>query len=204
MSGLRAYGLLEALGGVVTTAEAAAALRTSSSSASRTLRTLEAEGRATRLRSGLWHIGTGRPLATAIVRDICRPHPAYVSFLTALNLAGVIDQPPRTIGVASLDRARTVETTVGTFAIHHLPATLFGGWEETPAGPVATPAKSIFDLCYVSAAHLGKPRRLPELDLPELRSLEPFELWLDRVASPRLRSITAAGLRHAIDRARAR
>ncbi len=204
MSGLSAFARLEALGGIVTTAEAAAALRVSSSSASRTMRTLEAERHATRLRSGLWHIGSARPLPTAIVRDICRPHPAYVSFLTALNLAGIIDQRPRTISVASLDRARTIETTVGSYAIHHLPAALFGGWEETRNGPVATPEKAIFDICYVAAAHRGKPRRLPELDLPGLRSLDEFEPWLSRVESPRLRSITAAGLRNAIDRANAR
>jgi len=85
-----------------------------------------------------------------------------------------------------------------------LDAALFGGWEETRNGPVATPAKAIFDLCYVSAAHRGKSRRLPELDLPGPRSLEPFEPWLSRVESQRLRSITAAGLRYAIGRARAR
>jgi predicted transcriptional regulator of viral defense system len=204
MSALAAYSRLDALGGVVTTGEAAAALRVSSTSASRTLRTLEAQGRAMRLRSGLWHIGVDRPLPTAIVRDICRPHPAYVSFLTALNLAGVIDQRPRTISVASLDRARMIETTLGTYAVHHVPAVLFGGWEETRNGPVATPAKAIFDLCYVAAAHQGKPRRLPELDLPSLISLEQFEPWLSRVESPRLRSITAAGLSYAIGRASAR
>jgi predicted transcriptional regulator of viral defense system len=204
VSGLSAFGRLEALGGVVTTGEAAAALRVSTASASRTLRTLEGEGRATRIRSGLWLVGTDLPAPTAIVRDVCRPHPAYVSFLTALNLAGAIDQRPREIGVASLDRARTIKTTLGSYEVHHLPPALFGGWEETRQGPVATPAKAIFDLCYVSAAHQGRPRRLPELDLPHLRTLEQFEPWLSRVESPRLRSITAAGLRYAIGRARAR
>lgn len=203
MSGLAAYGRLEALGGVVTTAEAAAALRVSSASASRTLRTLEAQGRAMRLRSGLWHVGRSRPIATAIVREVLRPHPAYVSFLSALNLAGVIDQRPRTIDVASLDRARTIETTVGTYAVHHLPPALWGGWEETPNGPVATPVKAIFDLCYVSAAHRGGTRRLPELDLPGL-SMEHFEPWLSRIGSPRVRSVTEVGLRNSIDRTQAR
>jgi len=204
MSTLTAYGRLEGLGGVVTTAEAAAVLRVSSASASRTLRTLEAQGRATSLRSGLWHIGVNRPLATAIVRDILRPHPAYVSFLSALNLAGIIDQRPRTISVASLDRARTIETAVGTYAVHHLPPALFGGWEETRNGPVATPAKAIFDLCYIAAAHRGRPRRLPELDLPELHSVEQFEPWLSRIESPRVRTVTEISLRSAIDRSLAR
>ncbi|MDA8204329.1 MAG: hypothetical protein M0Z49_16550 [Chloroflexi bacterium] len=204
MTGLAAYARLEALGGVVTTAEAAAALRVSPSAASRILRALDAAGRATHLRSGLWHIGTGRPLATAIVRDVLRPHPAYVSFLSALNLVGAIDQRPRTIGVASLDRARTIETTVGTYAVHHLPPELFGGWEETPKGPVATPTKAIFDLCYVAAAHRGRPRPLPELDVPGLHSVAQFEPWLSRVQNARVRTVTEAALRRAIERSRAR
>jgi predicted transcriptional regulator of viral defense system len=204
VSVLAAYGRLEALGDVVTTGEAAAALRTSSASASRTLATLEAEGRALRLRSGLWHIGRGRPLPTAIVRDICRPHPAYVSFLSALDIAGAIDQRPRVISVASLDRARTIETAVGTYAVQHLPPSLFGGWEETGNGPVAAPVKAIFDLCYVSAAHRGRLRSLPELDLPELHSLDQFQPWLSRIGSPRVRSVTEAGLRGAIVRSHAR
>lgn len=204
MTGLAAYTRLEALGDVVTTAEAAAALRVTASSASRTLRALQAQGRATRLRSGLWYIGPGRPRATAIVRDVLRPHPAYISFLSALNLAGVIDQRPRTISVASLDRARTIRTAVGTYEVHHLPPALFGGWEETRHGPVATPAKAIFDLCYVAAAHRGRPRRLPELDMPGLNSVEQFEPWLSNIPNPRVRSITQDGLRSAISRSHAR
>lgn len=156
-----------------------------------------------RLRSGLWYIGRGRPLGTAIVRDVLRPHPAYVSLLSALNLAGSIDQRPRTIGVASLDRARTIVTAVGTFTVHHLPPALFGGWDETPHGPVATPLKAIFDLCYVAAAHRGRLPNLPELDLPELLKVDQFEPWLSRIAGRRVRSITEAGLRRAIDRVRA-
>ncbi len=204
MSALDAYTRLEALGGLVTTGEAAAALRASVSSASRTLRTLEEHGRAMRIRSGLWHIGNGRPAPTAIVRDVCRPHPAYVSFLTALNLAGAIDQHPRVISVASLDRARTIETSLGTYAIHHLPPALFDGWEETPRGPIAIPAKAIFDLCYVTAAHTGREPRLPELDLVRPISIVTFDAWLERIASRRVRSLTAAGLRYAMGRSRAR
>jgi hypothetical protein len=109
----------------------------------------------------------------------------------------------RSGSVASLDRARTIETTVGTFAVHHLPPALFGGWEETPYGPVATPVKAIFDLCYVTAAHRGRLPHLPELELPDLQSVDQFEPWLSRIASRRVRSITEAGLRRAIDRVRA-
>jgi predicted transcriptional regulator of viral defense system len=203
MSLVEAYRRLESLGGLVTTGEAAATLRVSVSSASRTLRMLAGQGLATRIRSGLWHIGRDRPVPTSIVRDLCRPYPAYVSFLSALNLAGAIDQLPRRISVASLDRPRTIETTVGTFAVHHLPPALFGGWEETPQGPIATPAKAIFDLCYIAAAGRGRPPHLPELDLAQPLALASFEPWLSRIGSARVRSVTAAGLGGAIRRSRA-
>jgi predicted transcriptional regulator of viral defense system len=204
MSILRAYSQLESLGGVLTTGEAAAALRVSVSSASRTLRKMADQGQATRIRSGLWHIGKAPPAPTSIVRDLCRPYPAYTSFLSALSLAGAIDQHPRVTSVASLDRARTIDTSVGAFAVHHLPPTLFGGWEETSRGPIATPAKAIFDLCYITAARNGRPPRLPELDLVDAIKMSSFEPWVARIGSARLRSITAAGLRYAIGRSRVR
>ncbi|MFH1474443.1 MAG: hypothetical protein ABIG85_01140, partial [Chloroflexota bacterium] len=69
--------------------------------------------------------------------------PLYVVDAFA-NHHGMIDQLPREVSVASLDRARRITTTLGTFAIHHLPPELFGGWAETPRGPVATPEKAIF------------------------------------------------------------
>jgi predicted transcriptional regulator of viral defense system len=204
MSVLRAYDRLESLGGLITTGEAAAALNVSVDSASRTLRTLASHGRAARIRSGLWHVGSGRPLATSIVLDLCRPYPGYTSFESALNIAGVIDQLPRAISVASLGRARTIETSIGMFEIHHLPPALFGGWEETAGGPIATPTKAIFDLCYISAVSGGRPPYVPELDMAQPITLAAFEPWLSRIASPRIRSLTINGLRDVMKRSRAR
>jgi predicted transcriptional regulator of viral defense system len=194
MSRLAAYSTLERLGPIVSTAEAAAALRRTASSASRLLRGLEEVGRAQQVREGLWAIGPNRPDPFAIIGELTRPHPAYVSFLSALNHHGIIDQIPREISVASLDRAHRIETDLGTFAIHHLRPELFGGWQETSRGRVATPEKAIFDLMYVSAAHAGRPRRIPELELPGSFDPNAIDQWVERIESPRLATMTRLGV----------
>lgn len=201
MSRLSAYSALERLGPVLTTGEASSALHLSSSSASRLLAGLAAQGRARRLRSGIWAIGPDAPDPFAIVGDLTAPHPSYISFTSALNFHGAIDQLPREITVASLDRARKIATSVGTFAVHHVPPELFGGWTETPRGLVATPEKAIFDICYTGAVHAGRPQRIPELDLhPDFRRDE-LARWIGKVGNPRIRTLTRRGVAYALTRA---
>jgi predicted transcriptional regulator of viral defense system len=200
MSRLAAYSALERLGPVVSTAEAAAALRRTASSTSRLLRGLEEVGRAQQVRAGLWAIGPNRPDIFAIVAELTRPHPAYVSFLSALSYHGMIDQIPREISVASLDRAHRINTNLGTFAIHHLAPELFGGWQETGRGRVATPEKAVFDLSYVSAVHAGAPRRIPELDLPTGFDPKAIDQWVDRIVSARLATLTRVGIDYLLAR----
>lgn len=201
MSRLAAYSTLERLGPIVSTAEAAAALRRTASSTSRLLRGLEEVGRAHQVRAGLWALGPNLPDPFEIVGELTRPHPAYVSFLSALNHHGMIDQIPREILVASLDRARRIKTNLGTFAIHHLAPELFGGWQETGRGRVATPEKAVFDLSYVSAVHAGRPRGIPELDLPTGFDPKAIDQWVNRIDSARLATMTRLGVDHMLARA---
>ena len=201
MSRMEAYTALERLGPVVSTAEAAAALRRSVSSTSRVLRGLEEAGRARQMRSGLWTVGQSAPDPFSVVPELTRPHLAYVSFTSALGYHGVIDQIPREISVASLDRARRIKTTLGTFTIHHLPPELFGGWEETARGRVATPEKAVFDLSYVSAVHAGRRRRVPELELATDFDRKTIDTWVARIRSRRLATMTQHGVDYVLSRA---
>lgn len=201
MTRLVTYTRLERLGAVLTTGEAAAALRMSVSSTSRMLRSLEKEGRARQVRSGVWSVGPDAADPFMIAPELTRPHPAYVSFDSALNHHGMIDQIPREVSVASLDRARRIATTIGTFAIHHLPPELFGGWQETPRGRVARPEKAIFDISYTGAAHRGMTRRIPELELPAGFDVNVLETWAARIESPRVRTLTRRAIEYAISRA---
>ena len=201
MTRLVTYATLERLGPVISTGEAAAALRMSVSSASRLLAGLAQEGHAVRLRSGLWSIGLEAPDPFMLAPELTRPHPSYVSFESALNFHGMIDQLPRDVTVASLDRARRIATSVGTLAIHHLPPALFGGWQETPRGRVAGPEKALFDIAYVGAAHRGRARHVPELELPAGFEVRALDEWAGRIESARIRTLTQRAIEQTLSRA---
>jgi predicted transcriptional regulator of viral defense system len=198
---LGAYARLARLGPIIRTGEAAAALDTSLSQASRSLRTIEAQGLAMKVRRGLWLVGTDPIDPRRLAEEIARPYPAYVSFLSAMNAHGMIDQVPRHITIASLDSAKQVRTPVGTYAVHHLPPELFDGWSERNGVKLAESEKLLFDLAYVSAVHRGRVRNIPELDLPPSFDHQRLEHWLRRIRSSRIQTLTRHGLSKLLDRA---
>lgn len=186
-----AYGDLLAMGRpVVTTREAAARWRTGQGTAGRRLRALEEASLARRLKRGLWALD--RELEPfALAPYLTAPFPAYVSFWSALSRHEMIEQIPRRVSVASLDRARLIETSLGAFEVHHLAPELFGGFEGSDrSGFLATPEKAIFDLVYVRAA-AGSKAYLPELTLPRGFEHERLDAWVDRVAAARLRTLVS-------------
>jgi predicted transcriptional regulator of viral defense system len=133
-------------------------------------------------------------------RAVCRPPfltaplPAYVSFRSALSHHGLIEQIPREISVASLDRARRIETSVGVFAIHHLAPELLGGYrgaEDT--GYLATAEKALFDTVYVRAA-TGSRAFFPELALPAGFADPQAKEWTAQIASRRLQTLVSRRL----------
>ena len=89
---LASFSELSRLGPTIRTGEAAAALGVSVSGASRLLRRLESRNLARQVRYGLWIVGTDSIDPRALAQEIARPHPAYVSFTSALNAHGMIDQ----------------------------------------------------------------------------------------------------------------
>jgi predicted transcriptional regulator of viral defense system len=201
MSGATTYARLRRLGSPITTGEAAAALRTSASAASRALRGLARNGLVRKVAHGLWDVAEVPRPPEHLALEIVRPYPAYVSFASALAAHGAIDQIPREIALASLGRPRRVRTAVGTVAVHRIPPELFGGFEERDGVPVARVEKAIVDHYYVMHASGRGGRRLPELDLPAGFSEAEVRRWIARIGSPRLRTLVsrsvARSLRHA-------
>jgi predicted transcriptional regulator of viral defense system len=198
---LEAYATLSRLGRVLRTGEAAAALQTTLSQASRVLRRMQEAGFARRVRQGVWVIGREDIDPRILAEELTHPYPAYISFISALGAHGMIDQIPRDITVASLDKARRIATAFGTFAVRHVPPELFGGWTELNGVKLATPEKALVDHAYVSAVHLGRQRRLPELDLPKRFSRRELRRWIARIPSARVRTLTERGVEEALDRA---
>jgi predicted transcriptional regulator of viral defense system len=178
---------------VLTTTEATAVWRTTGRTTGRRLASLAEAGLVRRLRRGLWALDP-EVAPFAIAPFLTAPYPAYVSFWSALARRQMIEQIPRQISVASLDRTRRIETTLGDFEIHHLAPELFGGFEGTEEeGYVATPEKALFDSIYVRAAS-GAKAYFPELSFPEDFDEREVEKWIGRIPTARLRTLVSRRL----------
>jgi len=196
-----AYGELLRIGRpIVQTREAAARLQASTSSASHLLRSMEEAGLTHRLRQGLWALQPGIDPFT-LAPYLTAPFPAYISFWSALHRYDMIEQIPRQISVASLDRARHLTTTIGTYSIHHLAPELFDGYRGTEdSGYLATPEKALFDTVYVRAARGARPF-FPELSLPENFDETQLVGWTQRLPTPRLQTLVSRGVEQALGQA---
>jgi len=195
MKPLQAYGELRRLEqAVITTRDAAALWQTGEGTARRRLRSLQEAGLVLGLRRGLWALDPAiDPFALAPY--LTAPLPAYVSLFSALAVHGLIEQIPRQVSVASLDRARRIETAIGLFEVHHLAPEVFGGFVAWQGGGfVASPEKALFDLVYVRAA-AGRRAYVPELSLPVSFDREGLWMWSERIASKRLRTLVTRRLR---------
>ena len=202
MSSASVFAKLREIGApTVTTREAAAALRISTSSASRALRTLAQRGLARQIRHGLWSLADRPADPRLLAGEITRPHPAYISFASALAAHGVIDQIPREISLASTGRPKRVKTSQGIFVVHRVPPGLFGGYDLKDGVSIATPEKALFDFVYVSQASGRTRQRLPELDLPASFSRREVDGWIKRISSPRLRELVNNGVKRALQHA---
>ncbi|MDQ3725782.1 MAG: hypothetical protein M3335_07845 [Actinomycetota bacterium] len=194
MKPIEAYGDLMRMGRpVLSTREAAARWQADRVTTGRRLRAMEEAGLARHLRRGFWALDPGiAPFAVAPF--LTAPFPAYVSLWSALAHHGLIEQIPRQISVASLDRSSRIETSIATYSVHHLAAEVFGGFEGSEAiGYLATPEKAIFDTVYVRAA-AGGQAYFPELELPAKFDCAALDGWVERISSPRLCTLVSRGI----------
>lgn len=191
MTTLDAYSDLLKMGRpIVTTNEAVARLGTSPSQTNYVLRTLEEKGMARHLRRGLWAL---RPDVDrfVVVPYLTDPYPAYISFWSALARHDMIQQIPREVSAASLDRTRKIKTSIAAYSIHHLASELFDGYEGSEeTGYMAVPEKAFFDTVYIRAAR-GAMVYLPELSLPRSFNQALVEQWTRSVKTRRLRTMVS-------------
>jgi predicted transcriptional regulator of viral defense system len=188
-----AYAELRRLGRpVLSTREAAALWGSEQTTASRRLASLADSGLLLRVRRGLWALDSEIE-AFALGPYLTAPLPSYVSLWSALADHGMIEQVPRQISLVSLARPRRIVTTLGTYVVHQLTPELFGGYAHTERGYLAGAEKALFDLVYVRTA-AGARARPPELSLPAGFERTELDHWIDRVESPRLRTLVTRRL----------
>jgi len=192
MNAVSALGHLRTLGKpVVTTDDAALALRLERSAATHTLKRLATAGLLKRIRHGLW--ATDLNLDPLLLPEyLTAPLPSYISFQSALFFHGMVSQIPTVIYIASLAQTRKVRTSLGTFSIHRLAPRFFGGYEivKTSGVRLATPEKALLDTLYLAPARSRLFAHLPEVDLPEHLDCGRLRYWVRRIsAGPRRTSV---------------
>ena len=191
MNAREAYAALRKLGvPVIRTSDAAAALRVSTTAASKILARLARAGLAVALRPGaFWLNGELDPYR--LPEYLTAPYESYVSLHSALHLRGMVEQIPEVIYAASLSRTQRVHTAAADFSFHHLAPEIFGGYELMPSGAkLATPEKALFDFAYLSAGRSRLFHALPELELPRGFRRAELKRWLAKIPAQRSRTIT--------------
>lgn len=175
---------------VVTTRDTAIRLGRTESAASHLLRRLADAGAIRPVRRGLWAIESDvDPMQ--LVPWVTAPYPSYVSLWSAFHGQGMLSQIPRETHVVSLGRPQRVDTSLGVLIVHHVAPEIFGGYETSADGiALATPAKAIFDMAYLSATHGRRFRHLPEVNLGRGYRGRDTRAWVSRIPSARLRAIT--------------
>jgi predicted transcriptional regulator of viral defense system len=171
---------------VLTTGEAAAALRVTGGAAHKTLLRLAGAGLIARVTRGIWAVSL--PIDPMLLPEhLTAPFPAYVSLQTALWHHGLIEQIPAAVFAVSLGRTRRLRTAMGSFSIHRVAPEVFGGFETRPSGvKIATPEKALFDLLYLSATRARIFAALPEIELPRRFDRRAARAWIARITSPAL------------------
>jgi predicted transcriptional regulator of viral defense system len=183
---LRAFGKP-----VVTTGEAALLLGMEQSATTQALKRLARAGLLQRIRHGLWTTEASLD-ALLLPEYLTAPFPSYVSFQSALFFHGMISQIPSVIYVASLAPTRRVRTSLGTFSVHRLAPTFFGGYDIVKGSGVhlATPEKALLDILYLGQARSRLFAHLPEVELPRQFDRDRIEYWVRRIPpGPRRTSV---------------
>jgi predicted transcriptional regulator of viral defense system len=183
---------------VFTTKELAAVRGTSVSSSVQSLQRLAEEGVIVHVRRGVWAV-PGDPTFTphALVAPLAASHPAYVSFLTALRLHGIIEQIPQVIYAATTAHSRVIRTPLGTFSFHQLTAPFFAGYDwygDRQSYLIATPEKALVDCLYLAGRRGRRFSRLVDLELGSAFRIGAAREWTRRIADVRLRRYVSARL----------
>lgn len=191
MKQTESYKILEGLGqSLLTTQDAAAALRITPSRANKVLSRLAEDHLVTHLCRGHWLIGRSvNPLT--LPEHLAAPFPAYVSLQTALFHHGMISQIPEVVYAVTLAKPRRIRTPLGVVSLHRIEPDFFFGFEPAAAEGMlmATPEKALLDVFYLSPARSRLFTTLPELELPKSFSWKKARDMVRRIPFPQRRTL---------------
>jgi predicted transcriptional regulator of viral defense system len=94
------------------------------------LNILEKKGLVFKVARSIWaETGKERLSPYNIIPFLMPKNRAYVSFISALHLYGIIEQTPQEINLASTIHTKKIYIKVGTFFIHQISPSFFDGFD---------------------------------------------------------------------------
>ena len=176
---------------VFTTREAALLSGKSSSAATQALSYLEQQGLIVKACHGVWvDAHDPRMSAYSLVPFVVPVHRAYLSFVSALHVHGIIEQIPQVITVASTSHTREIATKFGHFSIHQISPGFFTGFEWYKGQDsflIATPEKALVDSLYLSVRKGKRFGHFPELRFPSSFSFTKARQWVRKITDEKIR-----------------
>jgi predicted transcriptional regulator of viral defense system len=173
---------IKKLGGTVfTTHELTTISGKSASTIVQSLNRLVQKGLLNKVYRGVWTQPGSRPLSAFEVMPYLFPRQrVYVSFITALNLHGIVEQIPQVITLASPAHSRTIRTKVGIFSVHQIAPAFFNGFDWYKGEGsflIAQPEKALIDSLYLSSRKKKQFGHFPELHFPKEFSFKKAAQW---------------------------
>lgn len=177
---------------VFTTYELSAISRKSLSATTQALNFLQKQGLISKIYRGIWVEANSEHLSPYTVIPFLFPRQrAYVSFVSALHLYGIIEQIPQVITLASITHTKTIHTKIGTFSVHRIAPPFFDGflWYKTTEGfLIAEPEKALVDSLYLSAGKKKQFGYFPELHFPKSFSFRKAKDWVKKIPNSKISS----------------
>jgi len=185
--------------GVFTTSELCALSGKSASAVVQGLNFLEKEGIVLKIYRGIWtEAGNDKVSPYTVIPFLLPRHRAYVSFISALHLYGIIEQIPQVITLATTSHTKAIHTKIADYSLHQLDPAFFDGfgwYKDTGSFLIAEPEKALIDCLYISARKKRRFGRFPELYFPESFSFKKAEYWAGKIRSGKLRACVRKKLR---------
>lgn len=177
---------------VFTTHELAALSGRSLSSTTQTLNFFEREGFIFKVYRGIWAEAGNKQLnAYSLIQYLFQRHRAYVSFVSALHLYGIIEQIPQVVTLASTAHTKIINTKMGVFSAHKITPSFFDGFDwykGTGDFLIAEQEKALIDSLYLSACKKKQFAYFPELHFPRSFSFKKAKEWAEKIPNTKIRS----------------
>ncbi|PIR17849.1 MAG: hypothetical protein COV46_02450 [Deltaproteobacteria bacterium CG11_big_fil_rev_8_21_14_0_20_49_13] len=175
---------------VFTTREIAGLTSGSMSSTTQSLKRLEQQKVIKKIFQGVWAFAYDKRFSPFLIIPYLMPnHRAYLSFISALHIHGVIGQIPQVITVASTGHTKVIKTPVGTFDVHQMSPDLFAGfdWDGSGGYLLAEPEKAFVDCLYLASRKGRRFGNFPEINTERLDQ-KLLKGWMRKINDKKIRS----------------